>query len=671
MDEASGQVRFVAVPFIGVHGPMGVVVTVSTAAVDRVARDGGLLALLVMFPAIVIVTVLLDWLARRLVHRRIGGIRDTMQRVAGGDLGARAVIERPDEIGAIVTGLNSMLSEMEVLSASLQTRVREATSELRTRNSEVEEMYQRVFDLREALAKAEQLAAVGQAAANVAHQVGTPLNLVSGYVQVLLSDPSLDTRTRRRLEMMQRQIEQVTGAVRGLLDRARRTVQRAQVDPAALIERVLEIAQPRLDRNQVRVTVRAAAGLPRIEADAVQLELALLNLVTNAIDAMGDGGSLSVTLTQNGDGVRLEVGDSGPGVPDALLPTIFEPWVTTKPYGRGTGLGLAIARGVIGAHGGTIGVANRPTGGAVFTVDLPASYFASARPRFRGTRGARRAPLIRGHLQNGSMPNILIVDDDRETCTFMTELLAQPDREILTAHDPTAAMALMARRAFDLIVSDINLNAQASGLDLLREFKTKQPSGQVVLISGFGTLETAIEALRAGAFDYVSKPFNIGEIKATVTRALAQAAHGDTLPPPRSRIAARRIARAQRVMLEVYKQIARAADSAVPVLIQGESGTGKELVARAIHAHGRRASRPFVAVNCGAIAETLLDSELFGHTRGSFTGAVADRRGLLRAGRRRHDVPRRDRRNVRRRCRSSCCACSRSRRSGRSARPGS
>ncbi len=227
------------------------------------------------------------------------------------------------------------------------------------------------------------------------------------------------------------------------------------------------------------------------------------------------------------------------------------------------------------------------------------------------------------------MPNILIVDDDRETCTFMTELLAQPDREIHTAHDPVAATALMARRPFDLIVSDINLNAHASGLDLLREFKARQPSGQVVLISGFGTLETAIEALRAGAFDYVSKPFNIGEIKATVTRALAQAAHGDTPLPPRSRIAPEGLLGRSASMLEVYKQIARAADSSAPVLIQGESGTGKELVARAIHAHGRRGSRPFVAVNCGAIAETLLDSELFGHTRGSFTGAIADRRGLF------------------------------------------
>ncbi len=325
-------------------------------------------------PAIVIVTVLLDWLARRLVHRRLGGIRQTMRRVVEGDLRARAEVERFDEIGAIVSGLNTMLSEMEVLSESLQTRVRDATAELRARNADVEEMYQRVFDLREALAKAEQLAAVGQAAANVAHQVGTPLNLVSGYVQMLLADAALDTRTRRRLEMMQRQIEQVTGAVRSLLDRARRTVQRIEVEPSALIERVLEIAQPRLDRNHVTVHVQAEPDLPRIEADTVQLELALLNLVTNAIDAMVEGGTLTLTLARLGEGIRLEVGDSGPGVPEGLMHTIFEPWVTTKPFGRGTGLGLAIARGVIGAHGGTITASNRAGGGAVFTVDLPPAH---------------------------------------------------------------------------------------------------------------------------------------------------------------------------------------------------------------------------------------------------------------------------------------------------------
>jgi DNA-binding NtrC family response regulator len=229
------------------------------------------------------------------------------------------------------------------------------------------------------------------------------------------------------------------------------------------------------------------------------------------------------------------------------------------------------------------------------------------------------------------MARILIVDDDPETCRFMAELLARPEREIATAHLVDDALARLSREPFDLLVSDINLNAPQSGLDLLRAFKAANPAGQVLLISGFGTLQTAIEAVRAGAFDYISKPFNIAQVKDAVDRALEQARLAAAAPeaPPRRAGRPPELIGRTAPMLEVYKQIARAADSTVPVLVMGESGTGKELVARAIHAHSRRAGRPFVAVNCGAIPETLLESELFGHTRGAFTGAVADTKGLF------------------------------------------
>jgi len=227
------------------------------------------------------------------------------------------------------------------------------------------------------------------------------------------------------------------------------------------------------------------------------------------------------------------------------------------------------------------------------------------------------------------MHRILIVDDDHETCRFMAELLDQPGREFEVAYDPDTALALARSKPFDLVISDINLNASITGLDVLRAFKAANPAGAVVLISGFGTLETAIDAVRAGAFDYISKPFNIGEVKAIVERALKQ-------PPafPVDRAQVREAGVPGLIgrtapMLDVYKQIARAADAVAPVLVVGESGTGKELVARAIHSHGDRASRPFVPINCGAITETLLESELFGHTRGSFTGAVADAKGIF------------------------------------------
>ena len=223
---------------------------------------------------------------------------------------------------------------------------------------------------------------------------------------------------------------------------------------------------------------------------------------------------------------------------------------------------------------------------------------------------------------------VLIVDDDVETCRLIAELITEAGREVHQCQTAAKAMDLARQQKFDLVISDINLNGPQSGLDVLKAFKDANPSGEVVLISGFGTLETAVQAVRAGAFDYISKPFNIGEVRAIVTRALARDTR-TAAPESRADVPPEGIIGRTAGMLAVYKQIAYAADSVAPVLIQGESGTGKELVARAIHTHSARASRPFVAVNCGAIPETLLESELFGHVRGAFTGAVADRKGVF------------------------------------------
>lgn len=345
--------------------------TVSLASLEQMRTKGRQVTLWFTPAAILILTLLMDWLGRHLIHRPIGKIRETMRRAGSGDFTARAELVRADEIGSVAVGLNDMLQRLQDLNEVLQDRVTEATSELRVRNEELVDSYQRLFALREALARAEQMAAVGQMAASVAHQVGTPLNLISGYVQMLQEQASEDPRTARRLETVQEQIAKVASVVRTLLDESRRPGERAPTDLGDVLSRIAEVARPKFDASGVSLTLSVAADLPHILADARELELAMLNLVTNSLDAMPDGGALTIQAVSCPEGVRIEIADTGTGISPDLMPRIFQPWVTTKPPGRGTGLGLSITHDLIARHGGTIAATSDPGRLTVFTIQLP------------------------------------------------------------------------------------------------------------------------------------------------------------------------------------------------------------------------------------------------------------------------------------------------------------
>src|SRR6476620_10743256 len=227
------------------------------------------------------------------------------------------------------------------------------------------------------------------------------------------------------------------------------------------------------------------------------------------------------------------------------------------------------------------------------------------------------------------MKHILVVDDDRDSCELLREIFCAEGWHVDTALTPSQAFSVAEKEQIDLVVSDVNLEADQSGLDLLKRLRNQCP---VILVTGFGTLDSAVEAAREGAWDFISKPFKVEEVVAIARRALEQGQKGTAEARKAEQLSAPYekggLLGRSPVMIGLYKEIARVAPTRSTVLIAGESGTGKELVARSIHQHSTRSTGSFVAVNCGALTETLLEAELFGHVRGSFTGAVSDRKGL-------------------------------------------
>jgi two-component system response regulator AtoC len=227
-------------------------------------------------------------------------------------------------------------------------------------------------------------------------------------------------------------------------------------------------------------------------------------------------------------------------------------------------------------------------------------------------------------------PRLIIVDDDPVTCEMLCEVFATEGFASCFVQSGEDAMKLLADESLDVLVSDIRMKTSCDGLALLDHVRQEYPHLPVVLMTAFGSVDTAVRAVKQGAFDYVSKPFDIDALVGTVRRALAaRSIHRPERGTDDDEQHAPGLVGRTPAMLEVYKMIARVSDSPASVLITGESGTGKELVARAIHMHGARHLAPFVAINCGALTETLLESELFGHVRGSFTGAVANKPGIF------------------------------------------
>jgi DNA-binding NtrC family response regulator len=227
---------------------------------------------------------------------------------------------------------------------------------------------------------------------------------------------------------------------------------------------------------------------------------------------------------------------------------------------------------------------------------------------------------------------ILIVDDDRAMCEMLEGALKRRGFECASRTSAEEALQLLASEEFDVIVTDLNMQG-TSGLELCQQVVANRPDVPVVVVTAFGSLETAVGAIRAGAYDFVTKPFEMEDIALTLERAVGHRQLREEVKRLRSAVRESQqfsdMIGTSAPMQKVYDLIARVAETEATVLVTGESGTGKELVAKAAHSRSRRAQGPFVAINCAAMPEPLLESELFGHVKGAFTDARQARSGLF------------------------------------------
>ena len=464
-----------------------------------------------------------------------------------------------------------------------------------------------------ALKDKDRLAALGVLAAGVAHEVNTPLTGISSYAQLLLAETDEGDPRHELLKKVERQTFRASRIVSGLLEFARKPGrERRPVDLAEVVAETAELLRERMSAKGVRFERVATEGGAVVLGSEGELQQVLTNLMLNAIDAMAPqgGGELVARVEVAGDRVRVAIEDSGPGIAAEHLATIFEPFFTTKRLQGGTGLGLSICCNIVEQHGGTH--RRREPGGRRRPVH--------GRPAPRETGS--------GHAVN----NILVVDDEEILQDVLGLLLRKEGHRPIVAKSGEEALMLYEKETIDLVLLDLMLPGM-SGLEVLRQIRQRDPDQVVIIVTAYSSIEGAIEAMREGAFHYIPKPFKNEEVLLTVRKGLEQRrlrSENRVLKEElHKRYGLDNIIGKSQPMQQVFDLIRLAAPSKSNILILGESGTGKELVAKAIHHHSRRAQGPFVTVNSGSMPPDLLESTLFGHVKGAFTGAIASKKGLF------------------------------------------
>jgi len=351
-------------------------------------------AVILTFFSILVILITLTILFGRLVGNPIRKLVEAMSRAEKGDLETEAHIQSEDELGKLGRNFNRMLRtiretheqnvqllrQVSQFNEELTRKIEVATSELAKRNEELRLLNEALFESQRQLSHSEKLAAVGQATTEMGHQIGTPLNSISGYIQLILQDGNLQPKDRDRVKIIESQLDRLDDSVKNLLSFTRQPKpQLKSLEVNEVLEELIHLSEPWFLARNVKLATHLSPNLPPILGDSTHLQTLFLNLITNALDAMPKGGVLTIKTrlvlpplsSREGRWLEIAVTDTGIGITEESKKRIFKPFFTTKKMGEGTGLGLAICEEIIKEHFGRIEIESEVGKGSTFFISLP------------------------------------------------------------------------------------------------------------------------------------------------------------------------------------------------------------------------------------------------------------------------------------------------------------
>lgn len=344
------------------------------------------------FSSIFVILIIISLSFKRLVGNPLQKLVDAMLQAEKGELEVEVNIKSQDELGMLGRRFNKMIktiretyeqnvllfSKVNKFNEKLKKRIEEATQELVKRNEELRLLNEALFQSQKQLSQAEKLAALGKVTATMAHQIGTPLNTISGYIQLILQDGNLTPKDRRRLEIIESKIDRLSESIKNILSYTRQP--RLQLKPLnvnQVFEELIHFSEPWLKSKNINLVYSLSPEIPLILGNYTLLQTLFLNLITNAVEAMPGGGILEINIrkikisSEDGEFLEISIKDSGIGITEESKKKIFELFYTTKKIGEGTGLGLAICEDIIKEHSGRLEVKSEFGKGSIFSVFIP------------------------------------------------------------------------------------------------------------------------------------------------------------------------------------------------------------------------------------------------------------------------------------------------------------